>query len=51
MTPQQRELTRELQARAAALRESSEEGLSIKDAVALAAVQLGLDFFEAEAGA
>jgi hypothetical protein len=41
-TPEQRAIADELQARAVALRESSEEGLSIEEAIELAAVQISL---------
>lgn len=43
MTPEQLALADDLHVRALALRAASEEGLSIREAVALAAVQLGLE--------
>lgn len=43
LTPEQQELAEDLHIRALAIRAASEEGLSIREAVALAAVQLGLD--------
>lgn len=43
LTPEQLELADDLHVRALALRAASEEGLSIREAVALAAVQLGLE--------
>lgn len=42
MSPRAQRLAEELQVRAMELRENSDEGLSIREAVALAAVQLGL---------
>lgn len=42
LTPQQQAMADELHMRAAALRAASEDGLSISEAVELAAVQLGL---------
>lgn len=43
LTPEQLALADDLHTRALALRAASEEGLSIREAVALAAVQLGLE--------
>lgn len=43
LTPEQLALADDLHTRALALRAASEDGLSIRDAVALAAVQLGLE--------
>ncbi|MDI5965789.1 hypothetical protein [Streptantibioticus silvisoli] len=43
LTAEQQVLADELHARAEALRAGSEEGLSIREAVELAAVQLGLE--------
>lgn len=43
LTPEQLALANDLHTRALALRAASEEGLSIREAVELAAVQLGLD--------
>jgi hypothetical protein len=43
LTPEQLALADDLHARALALRAASEEGLSIREAVHLAAVQLGLE--------
>lgn len=42
LTPEQLALAEDLHLRAAALRAASEEGLSIREAIDLAAVQLGL---------
>lgn len=42
LTPEQLALADDLHTRALALRAASEDGLSIREAVALAAVQLGL---------
>lgn len=42
MTPEQQALAEDLHVRALSLRAASEDGLSIREAVALAAVQLGL---------
>lgn len=42
MAPRELELAAELQRRAELIRENSEEGVSIREAVALAAVQLGM---------
>lgn len=55
LTAEQRALADDLHARALALRAASDGGLSIREAVALAAVQLGLeapetDIAEAEDG-
>lgn len=46
LTPQQQRLADDLHLRAAALRAASEDGMSIREAVDLAAVQLGLDVAE-----
>lgn len=43
LTPEQQALAEDLHVRALALRAASEDGLSIREAVALAAVQLGLE--------
>lgn len=43
LTPEQQELAEDLHVRALTLRAASEEGISIREAVALAAVQLGLE--------
>jgi hypothetical protein len=43
LTPRQLALADDLHTRALALRTASEEGLSIREAVTLAAVQLGLE--------
>lgn len=43
MTPEQLELMAELGRRAEVLRTGSEEGLSVSEAVELAAIQMGLD--------
>lgn len=43
LTPEQQAIAEDLHVRALALRAASEEGLSIRDAVALAAVQLGME--------
>jgi hypothetical protein len=43
LTPEQQVLAEDLHIRALAIRAASEEGLSIREAVALAAVQLGLE--------
>jgi len=43
LTPEQQDLAEDLHIRALAIRAASEEGLSIREAVALAAVQLGLE--------
>jgi hypothetical protein len=43
LTPEQLALADDLHTRALALRAASEEGLSIREAVTLAAVQLGLE--------
>ena len=43
LTPEQQALAEDLHIRALAIRAASEEGLSIREAVALAAVQLGLE--------
>ncbi|MFD5798642.1 hypothetical protein ACFWIO_34950 [Streptomyces diastatochromogenes] len=43
LTPEQLALADDLHTRALALRAASEDGLSIREAVALAAVQLGLE--------
>ena len=43
LTPEQLTLADDLHTRALALRAASEDGLSIREAVALAAVQLGLE--------
>lgn len=43
LTPDQLALADDLHTRALALRAASEDGLSIREAVALAAVQLGLE--------
>lgn len=43
LTPEQQELADELHVRALAIRAASEGGVSITDAVHLAAVQLGLE--------
>lgn len=43
LTPEQQALADDLHVRALALRAASEDGLSIREAVALAAVQLGLE--------
>jgi hypothetical protein len=43
LTPEQLALADDLHTRALALRAASEEGLSIREAVDLAAVQLGLE--------
>lgn len=43
MTPEQLELMAELGRRAETLRSGSEEGLSVSEAVELAAVQMGLE--------
>lgn len=43
LTPEQLDLADDLHVRALALRAASEDGLSIREAVALAAVQLGLE--------
>lgn len=43
LTPEQQALADDLHVRALALRAASEEGLSIREAVELAAVQLGLE--------
>lgn len=48
LTPEQLALADDLHTRALALRAASEEGLSIREAVALAAVQLGLEAPQAE---
>lgn len=48
LTPEQLALADDLHTRALALRAASEEGLSIREAVALAAVQLGLEAPRAE---
>jgi hypothetical protein len=42
LTPEQQSLAEDLHVRALALRAASEDGISIREAVALAAVQLGL---------
>lgn len=43
LTPEQLALADDLHTRALALRAASEDGISIREAVALAAVQLGLE--------
>jgi len=43
LTPEQLALADDLHTRALALRAASEDGLSIREAVALAAIQLGLE--------
>jgi hypothetical protein len=43
LTPEQLALADDLHTRALALRAASEDGISIRDAVTLAAVQLGLE--------
>jgi hypothetical protein len=43
LTPEQQELAEDLHVRALSLRAASEDGLSIREAVALAAVQLGIE--------
>lgn len=43
LTPEQQALAEDLHVRALSLRAASEEGLSIREAVALAAVQLGME--------
>lgn len=43
LTPEQLALADDLHTRALALRAASEEGLSIREAVTLAAIQLGLE--------
>jgi hypothetical protein len=43
LTPEQQALAEDLHVRALALRAASEDGLSIREAVALAAVQLGME--------
>jgi hypothetical protein len=43
LSEEQRAVAAELQRRAALLRDGSEDGLSVRDAVALAARQMGLD--------
>ena len=43
LTPEQQALADDIHARALAIRAASEDGLSIREAVALAAVQLGLE--------
>jgi hypothetical protein len=43
LTPEQQSLAEDLHVRALALRAASEDGISIREAVALAAVQLGLE--------
>jgi hypothetical protein len=43
LTPEQLSLAEDLHVRALALRAASEDGLSIREAVELAAVQLGLE--------
>lgn len=43
LTPEQLALADDLHTRALALRAASEDGISIRDAVTLAAIQLGLE--------
>lgn len=43
LTPEQLALAEDLHLRAAALRAASEDGLSIREAIDLAAIQLGLE--------
>lgn len=43
LTPEQQQLAEDIHTRALALRAASEDGLSIREAVALAAIQLGLE--------
>ena len=43
LNAEQRTVATELQRRAALLRDDSEDGISITEAVALAAIQMGLD--------
>ncbi|MDK1473656.1 hypothetical protein QNO07_09510 [Streptomyces sp. 549] len=43
LTPEQQALAEDLHVRALALRAASEDGMSIREAVALAAVQLGVE--------
>jgi hypothetical protein len=53
LTPQQQVLAEDLHMRAAALRAAADDGMSIREAIDLAAVQLGLeapDFSNDESG-